>query len=79
MNLVVEIFGVFGAVLLLTSYWLVSSNQMPSNARESHFMNFVGATLIVFNSGYHGAWIPAALNIVWALRGFYGLILVARS
>ena len=55
MNSVIEALGVLGAVLLLVAYWLVSSNRMPSNAQQSHFLNFAGASLIALNSGYHGA------------------------
>lgn len=74
MNSLIEVLGILGAVLLLVAYWLVSSDRIPSNARESHSLNFVGAGLIALNSGHHGAWVPAALNIAWALRGFYGLL-----
>jgi len=78
MNSVIEALGVLGAVLLLVAYWLVSSNRMPSNAQQSHFLNFAGASLIALNSGYHGAWIPAGLNVVWALLGVYGMLAVTR-
>ena len=79
MNLLIEVLGIFGAALLLAAYWLVSSNRIRSDAAQSHLLNFVGATLVALNSGHHAAWIPAALNIVWALRGFYGLAIATRS
>jgi hypothetical protein len=79
MNSMIEILGVAGAVLLLAAYWLVSSKSLPSNARESHLLNFIGASLIALNSGHHGAWVPALLNVVWALRGLYGMLTATRS
>jgi hypothetical protein len=79
MNSIIEILGVVGAVLLLTAYWLVSSKSIASNARESHLLNFIGASLIALNSGHHGAWVPALLNVVWALRGLYGMLTATHS
>jgi len=73
MNSIMEILGIIGAALLLSAYWLVSSNRIAADAAESHVLNFSGACLIALNSGYHGAWIPAGLNVVWALRAIYGI------
>jgi hypothetical protein len=79
MNSMIEVLGILGAVLLLAAYWLVSSNAILSTSKESHFLNFVGASLIALNSAHHGAWVPAVLNVVWALRGLYGMLAVKYS
>ncbi len=79
MNALIEVLGILGAVLLLVAYWLVSSGKIPSSAQESHLLNLAGASLIALNSGRHGAWIPAALNVVWAFRALYGMITIKQG
>ena len=37
------------------------------------WMNLLGATGFVINSGYHGAIPSAALNVVWMLIGVFAL------
>jgi hypothetical protein len=65
--LVLEVVGVFGAAILFTSYFLVSTGKIVSKDIRNQSLNLVGAVMLATNAAYHHAVPPALLNLLWAL------------
>lgn len=69
MELLIDICGWVGAILILLSYGLVSKQVVKGNSLSFQLLNIVGAGLFIINSGYHGAYPSAVLNVIWVLIG----------
>ncbi len=77
-QILIEIIGWSGAVMILAAYILLSNGRLSGQSRLYQWMNVVGAACFVVNSGYKQAWPSAVLNVVWAGIGLYTLWLIAR-
>jgi hypothetical protein len=69
MNILIEVVGWLGALLILISYGLLSAGRLDGRSRAYQLLNFFGALGFVINSGWNGAWPSAALNVVWMAIG----------
>ena len=78
MALAIEAAGWIGAVLILGSYILVSLGRLEGRSAAYQWMNVIGATGFVVNSGWHGAVPSTALNVVWMAVGLVTLVSLAR-
>jgi hypothetical protein len=72
-EIVVEVAGWAGAVLILLAYLLLSLGRLTGQSALYQGMNVVGAAGFVVNGWWHGANPSASLNIVWALIGGFAL------
>jgi hypothetical protein len=79
MTLLIEIAGWAAALLILGSYILVSTGKLSGRSAAYQWMNVVGASGFVVNSGYHGAVPSTVLNAVWALVGLISLWSLRRG
>ncbi|MEJ7925591.1 hypothetical protein WG908_02330 [Sphingobium sp. AN641] len=77
-DLLVEIVGWIGAVLVLSAYVLVSAGRLSGNSPAFQGMNAVGAAFFVVNTWWHGAIPSMVLNIVWSAIGLAALWRIAR-
>lgn len=77
-SLIIEIVGWTAAALILGGYILLSLGKLGGQSRTYQWMNVVGATGFVINSGYYGAMPSAVLNVIWAGMGLFTLWRVAR-
>jgi len=68
-ELLIEAAGWAGALLILSSYILVSTGRLSGQARVFQWMNVAGAAGFIVNSGWHGAIPSTALNVVWLVVG----------
>ena len=64
-ELVFEIVGWLGAAALLLGYGLASLGRLAATGRGFQLLNLGGSAALAANSGFHGAWPSAALNLVW--------------
>jgi hypothetical protein len=77
-SLLVHALGMVGFVLILGAYWLVSAGRTPPASPQYQWLNLGGAIVLILYSGFLGAWVSVALNVVWAaiaanaLRGLAG-------
>jgi hypothetical protein len=69
----VEVAGWSGAALILGAYALISSGRVQPRSAPYQWMNILGATGFIINSGWNGAFPSAGLNVVWLFIGIYGL------
>lgn len=63
----IEFVGTAGAICLLLAYFLIATQRIPADAATAHLLNLFGAGMLGVNSIYHGAYPPAALNVLWAI------------
>jgi hypothetical protein len=79
MCVLIEVLGVLGAILLLTSYFGQTTGRIALSSLLGPSMNLAGAVLLGVNALEHGAVPPAVLNIVWSLIALLALITQIRN
>lgn len=78
MTILVEVIGWAGALLILASYLLVSTERLSGTSATFQWMNVAGAAGFIVNSGWHHAWPSTVLNIAWMAIGLATLFSLAR-
>jgi len=78
LELLVEIVGWAGALLILVAYALLSSGKLDGQSRLYQWMNVLGAAGFVVNGWWHQALPSTTLNVVWMLIGGMALWQIAR-
>ena len=73
MTFAIDLLGWIGAVALLFAYWLVSTHKVTGNSTTYQGMNLLGATLVLVNSLYYGAYPSVGVNAAWIGIGAYTL------
>ena len=68
-ELMVEVVGWAGAVLILLAYLLLSADRLSGQSLTFQGMNVIGAAGFVINGWWHGALPSTALNLLWMLIG----------
>ena len=79
LQIAIEVIGWLAAALILASYVLLSLGKIEPRGYLYQWMNVIGASGVVLNSGYNGALPSAGLNVVWALMGVFTLWSVRRA
>lgn len=79
MTIFIEIIGWAAALLILSSYLLVSTGRLSGTSVTFQWMNVIGAGGFILNSGWHGALPSAVLNIAWAGIGIFTLLRLRRA
>jgi hypothetical protein len=72
-ELLIEIVGWTGALLILLAYLLLSAGRLTGQSALYQGMNVVGAAGFVVNGWWHGALPSASLNVAWLLIGAWAL------
>ncbi len=70
-NLLVEIAGWIGALLILGAYALLTAGKVTAKSAAYQLMNVVGAAGFIVNGWWHGAIPSTALNVIWLLIGVF--------
>ncbi len=78
-ELLVEVAGWSGALLILGGYALLTAERVTSRSPLYQGMNVVGAAGFIINGLWHGALPSAVLNIIWAGIGLAALWRMRRS
>ncbi len=73
-GLAAEVVGWAGAVLILIAYGLLNSGRVTAKSPSYQWMNVVGASGFIVNSGWNGAWPSAILNVIWVGIGAVALV-----
>ena len=74
LGFLMELVGWIGAVLILAGYGLLTAGKETAKSPSYQWMNVVGATGFIANSGWNGAWPSAILNVIWVGIGVFALI-----
>ena len=70
-HILIEVIGWLAAAIILASYILLSLGRIAPRGYLYQWMNVIGASGFVLNSGYNGALPSAGLNVVWAAMGLF--------
>jgi len=66
-NLIVDVLGWAGAVMLLSAYGLVSLKKLEGDSVPYQLLNLAGGGLLIVNTVYYGSYPSSTVNIVWSL------------
>ena len=69
----IEVVGWLAAAGMLSAYLLLASGRLSSRSNLYHWMNVLSGAGFVINSGWNGAYPSAAINVIWAAIGLYGV------
>jgi hypothetical protein len=69
----IDLCGWAAALLILSSYSLLSFGKIQSRSPIYQWMNIAGALGFVINCSWNGAWPSVALNVVWFGIAAYAL------
>ena len=72
-ELLVEIAGWAGALLILSAYALLTAERVTSRSPLYQAMNVAGAAGFIVNGWWHGAIPSAVLNVIWMMIGVTAL------
>ena len=70
MQLLVDILGYIGMVMLLIAFGLISMDKVTSKNVSYQWMNLIGGVFLMINTYYYGAFPSAVLNLVWLIIAF---------
>jgi hypothetical protein len=73
-NILIDIIGWIGAVVLLLAYSMVSTRKMEGGSVVFQLLNLVGSAFLVVNSFFYGAYPSSGTNTVWMGIAFYALL-----
>jgi hypothetical protein len=78
-NVLIEVLGWTGAVVVLGAYLLAARDVWPASSAKSAAANIIGAALLTVNAGYHRAFPSTSLNVVWLVIGGATLLRISRT
>jgi hypothetical protein len=78
LDILVEMAGWLGALLVLGAYLLVTTGRVSGKSALFQSMNALGSALFILNTWWHGAIPSMVLNIVWLAIGTVALARIAR-
>ena len=70
MEIIINIFGWVGMLLVIAGYYLVSTGKIEGQSYQYQTINIIGALCLGINAYYYGAMPSVTLNIVWLIIGF---------
>jgi hypothetical protein len=79
LDLVVDVGGWLGALLVVAAFALNAFNLMDVRGRIYQAFNILGSILLIINTGWHHAWPSAFVNVVWVLIAAAAAIKHARA
>ncbi len=65
MELTIDILGWCGAFFVLLAYALVSTRRVEGDSLWYQSLNIAGASLLLANTAYEGAYPSSFVNVVW--------------
>lgn len=65
MNLIVDVVGWSGAVVVLVAYALVSNRRVEGDSWQYQTLNIAGAALLLVNTAFKGAYPSSFVNGIW--------------
>ena len=79
MKYAVEVIGWIAAAMMLSAYLLLTRGRLSAQSSTYHWLNILSGAGFIVNSGWNGAYPSAAINVVWAVIGLYGVFGRSRA
>ncbi|MFC0181578.1 hypothetical protein SAMN04515674_104165 [Pseudarcicella hirudinis] len=73
MNLIIEIIGWVGSVLIVGAFGLNSLGKIASTSIEYQLANIFGGLCFVINTIHHSAYPSAFVNVVWVFIALFAI------
>lgn len=67
MNLLIEILGWTGSLLVLIAYMLNMNKKLAADSMTYYLLNILGSALLIMNTAFHRAYPSMAVNVVWVI------------
>lgn len=67
MDLIFEIMGWCGSIIIVTTYALNSYQKLESNSTTFYLLNLIGGVMLILYSNHKAAYANTFINIVWVL------------
>ena len=64
-NILIDVIGWVGAIVLLIAYGLVSTRKTEGDSAVYQWLNLVGSAFLMGNSFFYGAYPSSAVNVIW--------------
>ena len=64
-NLIINLAGWSGALMLLLAYFLVSTRRLAGDSFLYQFLNLAGSACLLLNAYHFGAYPSVGVNSVW--------------
>lgn len=71
--------GLFGVVIILIAYFLLSIGRWPANSVRFQLINFIGAGLILFSLYFHWNLASVVIEIAWMIISLIGICRAVRQ
>ena len=68
-----DIVGIFGVVLLLVAYFLLTTNRMSSQGLRYQLFNFIGAAFILYSLLFNFNLASVAIEVSWIFISIIGM------
>jgi hypothetical protein len=72
-DLIVEVIGWSGMLLILIAYFLITMKKVERDSKLYHGMNLLGSITLGYNTLVNMAYPSTFLNVMWILIAIYGL------
>lgn len=79
MQIVVDILGWFGTVMLILGYILISAKKVHGQSISYQLYNLLGSIFLGVNSYYYGAFPSVGINIMWVGIGSVTLMRILQT
>ncbi len=76
---VADMIGIVGVVLIVGSYLLLQLSVMRETQIRFHFLNALGALMILYSLYFEFNFGAAVIEVFWAIVSIYGMIKCMRS
>lgn len=74
MEVLYQIFGWMGTIMIVSAYFLVSAKKVDGRSVLYQLLNFFGAIGVFVNVFHQQAWPAAVLQVVWAIIAVTALL-----
>lgn len=78
-DLIVDLLGWTGSIMLVTAYWLNSKNRINAQTLLYQILNIAGSLFLMINTIYYGAYPSSSVNIVWLLIGLIHITAILKN
>jgi hypothetical protein len=73
-----DVIGMIGVATILVAYLLLSVDRWVANSLRYHFLNFLGAWMILYSLYFHWNLSAVVIEISWIIISMVGMIRVFR-
>jgi hypothetical protein len=78
-QLLIDITGWAGSVMVLIAYGLLSMHKLTANSKFYQSLNILGSACLIINTIFYRAFPSTFVNIVWLIIALIALVNIFKS